>query len=112
MNSSPIYVGMHGNVFCLDRNTGQQIWGAGLAGSEFVTLLLEDDRIFAVTHGEVFALDIANGSILWRNNMPGQGYGIASLATATRSTNPALSAEEQHRRDAATATGAASAAIG
>src|SRR5262245_21148072 len=57
MSSSPIYVGIRGNVFCLSRTTGQAIWSVGLTGSGFVTLLVDEDLVLAATRGEVFGLE-------------------------------------------------------
>ena len=109
MSSSPIYVGIRGKVFCLSRNTGEEIWSVNLPGSGFVTLLVDEDLLLAATRGEVFGLEATTGRILWQNKMPGQGYGLASIATATGASNAALMAEEQKRQQAAGAAAASAA---
>ena len=109
MSSSPIYIGMSGNVFCLSRTTGQEIWSVSLPGSGFVTLLVDEDLVLAATHGEVFGLEATTGRIVWKNNMPGQGYGLASIATAARASNAALMAEERNRQQAVGAAAASTA---
>jgi len=106
MNSSVIFIGIHGNVHCLDRATGQARWSATLKGSEFVTVLLDGDLVLAATRGEVFCLQAATGNLLWKNDLPGQGFGLASIATAAGASNPGPG-EEQRRRDAAAASSAA-----
>ena len=72
-----------------------------LTGSGFVTLLVDEDLLLAATRGEVFGVEATTGRILWQNKMPGQGYGLASIATATGASNAALMAEEQKRQQAA-----------
>lgn len=106
MVSSVIFIGIHGNVFCLDRMTGREIWSAGLKGSDFVTLLPDGDLLLAATHGEVFCLQAATGKILWHNEMPGQGWGIVSFATASGASSPGQMAEELRRQQAAAAASA------
>jgi outer membrane protein assembly factor BamB len=96
MSPSNIFVGIKGNVLCLDRKTGQVLWESGLRGTDFVTLLADGDIVLAATRGEISCLEAATGNVLWRNNLPGQGYGLASIATATGATNPVA---EKIRRD-------------
>lgn len=108
MELSSIFVGINGNVFCLDRVTGHTVWAAELKGSNYVTLLLDGDLLFAGTRGEVYCLRASTGEILWKNEMPGQGLGLLSIASATGASNPDP-AEEERRRQAAAARAAASA---
>jgi len=82
MDSSVIFVGIRGSAICLDRATGQEIWSASFKGTDSVTLLLDGDRLFAASRGEVYCLDAATGRELWHNGMSGQGYGLASIASA------------------------------
>jgi len=70
---------------------------------------LDEDLVLAATRGEVFGLEAATGRIVWKNNMPAQGYGLASIATATGASNAALMAEEQKRQQAAGAAAASTA---
>jgi outer membrane protein assembly factor BamB len=44
-----IFLGVHGEVVALDRATGQELWSTKLGGSDFVNLLLDQDRIIATT---------------------------------------------------------------
>lgn len=104
MASSPVFIGIHGNVFCLDRGTGRQIWGIGLKNMGFVTLLVDGDLLIAATSGEVWGLDKATGAIRWHNEMPGQGLGIASIATETSSSNAAAPEQVTEQQQQAAAT--------
>jgi outer membrane protein assembly factor BamB len=103
MSSSNVFVGVHGEVVALDRTTGQELWSTKLAGSHFVNLLVDQDRIIATSKGEVFCLDAATGRILWKNSLPGMGLGLITIATAHGSTSfGALS--EKNRQDEAAVT--------
>jgi outer membrane protein assembly factor BamB len=81
--------------------TGQNVWSTNLKGSDFVTLLLDGELLLAATHGEVFCLHAATGKLLWHNEMPGQGLGLISLATASGASSPGPSAEDLVRQAAA-----------
>ena len=105
---SLIFLGVHGEIVALDRTTGQELWSTKLAGSDFVNLLRDQDRIIATTKGEAFCLDAATGQVLWRNELPGMGFGLISIATASGSS-PIGPSSEKRRQDEA-AAGAAIAA--
>ncbi len=86
MSSSAVFLGVHGEVIALDRTTGQEVWHVKLTGGDFVNLLLDQDRVIATTKGEVYCVDAATGQLLWHNNLPGLGWGLITIATATGST--------------------------
>ena len=109
MSSSKVFLGVHGEVLALDRTTGQELWSTKLAGSDFVNLLVDQDRIIATSKGEVFCLEEATGQILWKNNLPGMGWGLITIATANGSTSFGPLSEKKRQDDAAsTATVVAS----
>jgi outer membrane protein assembly factor BamB len=110
MASSTIFVGIHGDVLALDRATGQQIWKTELKGSDFVNVMLDDDRVIAATKGEVFCLDPATGQLLWHNELPGSGWGLVTIATASGSSGAMPPFREKQRRDEAASTAATVAA--
>jgi outer membrane protein assembly factor BamB len=68
--------------FCLDAETGKQIWKTPMPLPVWAAPLIKRDRVFvAVGNGDVFsddekpagavfALDPATGSILWRRDLP------------------------------------------
>jgi outer membrane protein assembly factor BamB len=76
-----IYVGIRGSVVALNRATGAQVWATHLKGSDFVNVVLDEDRLLAITHGEIFCLDPVQGNSLWHNPLKGFGLGLATLAT-------------------------------
>jgi len=86
MSPDVLYVGVKAHVVAVDKATGTTLWqtklkGGMASGDRFVSLLVEDGRIFAHTHGELFCLDRATGGILWKNELPGLGHDIATLAS-------------------------------
>ncbi len=101
MASSKIFLGVHGEVVALDRSTGQELWRTKLAGSDFVNLLLDQDRIIATTKGKAFCLDPATGQLLWRNDLPGMGLGLVSIATSSGSTPIGPSSQKRRQEEAA-----------
>lgn len=107
--SNYVYVGVKGQVAAIDKATGQTLWNTkvkgGFSGGQFVTLLVDQDKIYAHTSGELYCLDVASGRILWMNHLPGMGYEIAALATTQCSTSPAAAAIQiQKQQSSAAAT--------
>lgn len=95
MNSNIIYVGVKAHVAAIDRDTGEIRWQTKLkgglsSGERFVSLLVQDGRVYAHTYGELFCLDQETGEILWTNSLDGLGYDIASLAVEGRANSPEL----------------------
>jgi outer membrane protein assembly factor BamB len=78
-----------------------------LTGSAFVSLLAEQNRVFAGTKGEVFCLDAATGKLLWHDGLKGYGFGLVSLATKDNCADMAALAAEHEREqsDASSAGG-------
>jgi outer membrane protein assembly factor BamB len=103
MTSSAIFIGIRGGVVALDRATGRQLWKTGLKGSDFVNLMLDNDRVIAATKGEVFCLDAATGQLLWHNELPGEGWGLVTIATASGSSAAVPLFREKQRQDEAAA---------
>jgi outer membrane protein assembly factor BamB len=99
MAPAAIYIGIRGGVIALDRATGKQLWKAVLKGSDFVNVLLDDDRVIAATKGEVFCLDSAAGNLLWRNELPGEGSGMVTIATASGFSSVLPPVREKQRKD-------------
>jgi outer membrane protein assembly factor BamB len=97
MATNAIFIGIRGDVIALDRATGQHIWKTVLKGAEFVSLLVDGDRLIVATKGEVYCLDAATGQEIWKNSLPGEGWGIATIATASGSTSstPAPAAKKR-----------------
>jgi outer membrane protein assembly factor BamB len=98
MSTEILYLGVRGSVVALDPVSGRNLWQTRLAGSfssaQFVTLLVRHGCVYAHTGGKAYGLDAQNGRILWCNELPGLGYGIASLAVeGSATTEDVLAAE-------------------
>lgn len=80
-----LFVGGHGYVTAIDKESGEEIWRTNLKGSGygFVNLVLEKDQLFAASGGRLYALSAESGGILWMNPMPGLGYGVYTFATTS-----------------------------
>jgi outer membrane protein assembly factor BamB len=114
MASNIIYVGLKAHVAAVDKTTGATSWktklkGGLTSGAPFVTLLVEDGKVYAHTYGELACLNAETGEVLWRNELSGLGYDIASLAVDGKSSPPlsVLAAQRQAQsRNSAATTGA------
>lgn len=113
MPSNIIYVGVKGHVAAIDKNDGRTLWqtklkGAAMNGHRFVTLLVQERRVYAHTYGELFCLDAETGRVLWQNPLDGLSYDVASIATegASSSMLPATEYQRQKQAAAAAAGGA------
>ncbi len=118
--SSPsiLYVGVKAHVVAVDKATGGTLWQTKLksgltSGDRFVSLLVQDGRVYAHTYGELFCLDQQTGAILWKNGLEGMGYDIATLAVdgaSNLSVAALVAVKKKQASDAAagsTATGGA-----
>lgn len=100
-----VFAGINGYVLALDETTGSQVWETRLKGSEFVNLVLSENKLYATTKGEVFCLDPHTGEVLWQNPLRGMGRGIVCIATPGTQAN--LSAAIKRKRDQDSAAAAA-----
>jgi len=61
--SRTLFVGVKGHVAAISKVDGQVFWKTQLksgfltAGDRFVTVLVEEGRVYAHTYGELFCLD-------------------------------------------------------
>ena len=114
MDSAILYLGTHSHVAAFDRATGAELWRTKLKGTltsdDFVSLLVQPDRLYAHTGGELYCLDSATGAILWKNGLTGLGYGIASLAVVGQPSVPPPLVAAQRARSAQSGTIAATSA--
>ncbi len=109
-----VFVGFNRRVAALDRDTGTTLWRwEAPEGRGFVSLLLDNDRLFAAVNGYTYCLDPTNGQQLWFNPMKGFGMGTTSIATVGGNTGHAIlgqaAAEQARARGAAAGGGAAGA---
>jgi outer membrane protein assembly factor BamB len=96
-----IYLGVRGNVLGVDRATGEIVWTAKLKGADFVNVLLDEGQVFATTKGEAYCLDAATGREIWHNTLPGQGWGLVTIATPGGATALTPNREKQRRDEEA-----------
>jgi outer membrane protein assembly factor BamB len=92
-----IVLGMSGRVATISKTDGHIIWSTELnssLGSNFVTLLIEGNRIFASCAGHLHCLDLGTGEILWTNELPGYGYHLASLCLPGGKSSPDPAVQE------------------
>jgi hypothetical protein len=77
-----LLVGVKGAVLAFRRDTGAHLWATELKSSSnnFVTVISDEDRVYAHTGGELFCLDLQSGTKLWADGLKGFGYGLASIA--------------------------------
>ena len=85
----------------MDHASGRLEWLAPLKGSDFVNVLVDGDRVFATTKGEIFCLEAATGRLLWHDDLPGEGWGLITIATHSGSSNLAPIREKQRQQEAA-----------
>jgi len=107
-----VFVGLKGRVVALDRASGEIVWlwRAPKAGTGYVTLLLDKDRLIVSAGGYLYCLDPASGEQIWFNPLKGFGVGVASIASVHGSTPHFLVAQvaEEEAQAAAGAAGASS----
>ena len=105
MNASDILVlGVKGTLTAFDKNTGTRLWTTRLKSSlssDFVSVLADDTKVYAHTGGEIFCVDLFTGDGLWSDQLPGLGYGIASLALPGVGASALPPAQEQQRQQEA-----------
>jgi len=110
MGAKQIYVGIKGRVVALDYNTGAILWQTSLAGSYFLNVVEDGNRVFALSQGEAYCLDAANGTILWHNPLKGCGLGIGSLVVPGQpAQSAAMAAQIAANQQQASSAGAAGA---
>jgi outer membrane protein assembly factor BamB len=86
-----LLLGLKKRVAAISKADGHEIWStelSGAMGNGFVTVLCDGANVFAYTGGHLHCLDIVNGQILWDNDLPGYGYGMATLAFADGRSAP------------------------
>lgn len=85
-----VILGLKRTVIAFHKRTGERLWTTHLSsgfGGDFVTVMADTSRVYAHTHGKMHCLDLATGRELWEDNLPGLGYGIASIAVPGQGTS-------------------------
>ena len=105
-----VFTGFNGRVAALDRQSGDIVWKwAAPKGIQYVSLLLDGDRLVVSVNGYMYGLNPLTGELLWHNDMPGFGMGVASLVSINGvSSNASVpGAAAAHAAQAAAASSAA-----
>jgi outer membrane protein assembly factor BamB len=108
--SDLVFVGVGSNVVAINKLDGATVWETcvrtGWSGRDFVTVLVDGDCVYAHGGGELHCLEAATGIVRWKNDLPGRGYGLATLAVEGNSSGvPPLI--QQKSDDDATASASA-----
>jgi outer membrane protein assembly factor BamB len=98
-----VFVAFNKNIVALDQTTGSTLWTWKMPhGSQYPTLLVQNERLFVCAMGYTFCLDPITGTLLWENDLPGMGVGVASIATLHSTSSStraaAAAAQEQHQQ--------------
>jgi outer membrane protein assembly factor BamB len=98
-----VFVGFNSRVAAINRNSGETLWEwkSSKGTSEYVALLVDDERLVVSVQGYTYCLNPLTGEELWFNPMKGFGYGIPSLASINGSSNGGTAADVIQRRKAA-----------
>jgi len=103
-----LFVSFNSRVLALNRDTGNLIWDwkSSKGRSNYVSILVDNEQLFASIDGYTYCLDPYTGREIWFNPLKGYGYGIPTLATAEFNTNSSAAAEliarEQQRQQTRT----------
>ena len=90
-----LFVSFNSRIIALNRDTGDQLWywKSTKGRSNYVSILIDDEQLFASIDGYTYCLDPYTGREIWFNPLKGFGYGIPTLATADSNTNSSAAAE-------------------
>ncbi len=110
-----VFVALNGRVVALDRDSGEILWQwqAPKAGSGYMTLLPDRDRLIVSAGGYIYCLDPSTGEERWQNPLTGFGVGVAALATlrSHRPHSDVASAAAQNAAQAGAAMAASAATM-
>ena len=87
MGKDILIIGCNGYVSAIETETGKELWRTklregffgGSKGSD-VSVLFENNKVFAGCSGRLYALDASDGHILWANDLEGLGYNEVAMA--------------------------------
>jgi outer membrane protein assembly factor BamB len=87
MQKEIIIIGCNGFVLALNLETGVEKWRVKLRsgvlsssrGSD-VSVLVDENRVYAGCNGRIYALHINDGYMLWQNELNGIGFNEVALA--------------------------------
>ena len=77
-----LYIGIGGHVVAVNAVSGEEIWRCKLKRSNFITLSVQPNAIYAGAAGQLFCIDPATGTIRWQNRLDGLGTGLIAFSDA------------------------------
>ena len=108
-----LLLGLKRKVTAIAKSDGHHVWcteirGGFISGSDFITLACDDSHVFAYASGHLHCLELSSGRLLWTDELPGYGFGLASLCVPGYGTAPDHAAVKQliALRDAAASSAA------
>jgi hypothetical protein len=48
-----VFLGINGSVVSIEKATGRRVWATKLKGTDYVSVLVDGERVLAGTHGEI-----------------------------------------------------------
>lgn len=93
--STRLFVGIKSSVIALDRASGAEVWRTPLpvkykSSAMLVSVLFDDEALFASCAGEVFALDPKTGALLWHEPFKGLGTGFITMTSEMGGASTAM----------------------
>lgn len=87
MQKDVLIIGCNGYVVAVHTGSGEEMWRVklrpgvlgGSRGSD-VSVLINDNRVYAGCNGRIYAIDSASGTMLWENDLSGIGFNEVALA--------------------------------
>src|SRR6476620_934559 len=87
MQRDILIIGCNGFVAAVLTNSGEELWRTklrdgilgGSRGSD-VSVLIDDNQVYAGCFGRIYALDLNDGKVLWSNELKGMGFNEVALA--------------------------------
>ena len=108
-----VFLGFNSYVTALDRDTGEIVWKwvSPDGSSDYVSLLLDGDRLIVSVEGYTYCLNPLSGEQVWANPLKGFGTGIPTLVSARGTSSLGAAAAEtlaEQRRRAASSSSSTS----
>ncbi|HEX9047070.1 MAG TPA: PQQ-binding-like beta-propeller repeat protein [Verrucomicrobiae bacterium] len=114
-----LLLGLKRKVTAISKTDGRTVWCTDLRGggfgssSGFITLVCDDELVFAYYGGHLHCLELATGKLLWTNELPGYGFGLASLCVPGYGFSPdSTTIRELMSQQESSDSGSATAATG
>lgn len=105
-----VFLGFNSYVTALDRDTGEIVWKwvSPEGSSDYVSLLLDGDRLIVSVEGYTYCLNPLSGEQVWANALKGFGTGIPTLVSSRGTSSLGAAAAEtlaaQRRRAASSSS--------